>query len=169
MKFHQHVARVTAKAMKQCLAIKRLRGIRPKQVRQLYNATVTPIMDYCASAWYGPEKWGTTSLLRDMEKVQRIGAQAIILSFRATALAVAQAEASIETTVDRLQRKVSNHLLRSLTVPNTNPLFDCLTRLFTQGKSFPSPLAITARKFGPDLGLTAESLMETVEPVLQEP
>jgi hypothetical protein len=30
--------------------------IRPKQVRQLYNATVTPIMDYCASAWYGPEK-----------------------------------------------------------------------------------------------------------------
>ena len=88
-------------------------------------------MDYCASAWYGPEKWGTTSLLRDMEKVQRIGAQAIILSFRATALAVAQAEASIETTVDRLQRKVSNHLLRSLIVPNTNPLFDCLTRLFT--------------------------------------
>jgi ribonuclease HI len=169
MKFHQHVARMTAKAMKQCLAIKRLRGVRPKQVRQLYNATVTPIMDYCASAWYGPGKWGTTSLLRDMEKVQRIGAQAIILSFRATALARAQAEAGIETAVDRLQRKVANHLVRSLTVPNTNPLFDCLTRLFTQGKSFPSPLAITARKFGPDLGLTAESLMETVEPVLQEP
>jgi hypothetical protein len=74
MKFHQHVARMTAKAMRQYLAIKRLRGVRPKQVRQLYNATVTPIMDYCASAWYGPKKWGTTSLLRDMEKVQRIGA-----------------------------------------------------------------------------------------------
>ncbi|KAG9513247.1 hypothetical protein KCU93_g10112, partial [Aureobasidium melanogenum] len=93
MKFHQHVARMTAKATRQCLAIKRLRGVRPKQVRQLYNATVTPIMDYCASAWYGPEKWGTLSLLRNMEKVQRIGAQAIILSFRATALTVAQAEA----------------------------------------------------------------------------
>ena len=59
-------------------------------------------MDYCASAWYGPEKWGTTSLLRDMEKVQRIGAQAIILSFRATAVVVAEAEAGIETMVDRL-------------------------------------------------------------------
>lgn len=92
MKFHQHVARMKAKATRQCLAIKRLRGVRPKQVRQLYNATVTPIMDYCASAWYGPEKWGTLSLLRNMEKVQRIGAQAIILSFRATALTVAQAE-----------------------------------------------------------------------------
>jgi hypothetical protein len=54
-------------------------------------------------------------------------------------------------------------------VPNTNPLFDCLTRLFTQGKSFWSPLAITTRKFGLDLGLTADSLIETVEPALQEP
>jgi hypothetical protein len=43
-------------------------------------------MDYCASAWYGPEKWGTTSLLRDMEKVQCIGAQAILLPFRATGM-----------------------------------------------------------------------------------
>jgi hypothetical protein len=112
MKFHQHVARMTAKATRQCLAIKRLRGVRPKQVRQLYNATVTPIMDYCASAWYGPGKWGNLSLLRNMEKVQRIGAQAIILSFRATALTVAQAEAGIESTVARLQRKVANHLVR---------------------------------------------------------
>jgi hypothetical protein len=74
MKFHQHVARMTAKAIRQCLAIKRLRGVRPKQVRQLYNAKVTPIMDYYASAWYGLGKWGTFSLLRNMEKVQRIGA-----------------------------------------------------------------------------------------------
>jgi hypothetical protein len=122
---------VTAKAIRQCLAIKRLRGVRPKQVRQLYNATVTPIMDYCASTWYGPGKWGTLSLLRSMEKVQRIRAQAIILSFRATALTVAQAEAGIESTAARLQRKVANHLVRSLTVPNTNPLFGCLTRLHT--------------------------------------
>jgi len=102
MKFHQHIARTTAKAIRQCLAIKRLRGVRPKQVRQLYNATVTPIMDYCASAWYGPEKWGTLSLLRNMERVQRIGAQAIILSFKATALTVAQAEAGIESTSSQL-------------------------------------------------------------------
>jgi hypothetical protein len=34
--------------------------------------------------------------------VQRVGAQAIILSFRATALTVAQAEAGIESTAARL-------------------------------------------------------------------
>jgi hypothetical protein len=79
-KSHQHVATVTAKATRQCLAIRRLRGMRPKQVRQLYNATVTSIRDYCASAWYGPEKWGTTSLPRNLERVQRIGAQAVVLA-----------------------------------------------------------------------------------------
>lgn len=166
MKFHQHVATVTAKATRQCLAIRRLRGVRPKQVRQLYNATVTPIVDYCASAWYGPEKWGTISLLRNMERVQRIGARAVVLASKATALKAAQAEAGFEDTSTRLQRKVANHLVRSLTIPETNPLFDSLTRLYTQGKSYPSSLSITAKKFGPTIGLTVDSLMETVEPVL---
>ena len=44
---------------------------------------------------------------------------------------MAQAEAGIENTDSRLQRKVANHLVRSLTVLNTNPLFECLIRLFT--------------------------------------
>lgn len=82
---------------------------------------------------------------------------------------MAQAEAGIESTASRLQRKVANHLVRSLTVPNSNPLFENLTRLFTQRKSFPSPLAVTARKFGPAIGFTSYSLMATVEPVLWEP
>jgi hypothetical protein len=82
---------------------------------------------------------------------------------------VAQAEAGIESTAARLQRKAANHLVRSLTVPNTNPLFGCLTRLHTQGKNFPSPLTVTAKRFGPSIGFTADSLVETVEPVLQEP
>jgi hypothetical protein len=43
-------------------------------------------MDYYASAWYRLAKWGTLSLLHDMEKVQRIGAQAVVLAFRPTSL-----------------------------------------------------------------------------------
>jgi hypothetical protein len=46
-------------------------------------------MDYYASTWYSLGKWGTLLLLRNIEKVQRIRAQAIILSFKATALTVA--------------------------------------------------------------------------------
>lgn len=125
MKFHQHVATVRAKATRQCLAIRRLRGVRPKQVKQLYNATAGPIMDYCASAWYGPEKWGTISLLRNVERVQRIGAQA-------TALEVAQAEAGLEDTSTRLQRKVANHLVRSLTIPEEQTHCSTVSRGYTR-------------------------------------
>jgi hypothetical protein len=37
------------------------------------------------------------------------------------------------------------------------------------GKSFPCPLTFIAKKLGPSIGFTADSLMETVKPVLQEP
>jgi ribonuclease HI len=169
MTFSQHVARVTAKATKQCLAIRRLRGVRPKQVRQLYNATVVPIMDYGASVWYGPGKYALTIHLADMDKVQRIGASAITLAFKSAALLVTQAEASLLDTESRLQRRVANHFVRCLTVPATNPLFDQLSRIWSQSKTHISPMALVAKKLGPAIGVTAESIMETVEPAIQEP
>jgi hypothetical protein len=104
-----------------------------------------------------------------MERVQRIGAQTVVLVSKAVALKVAEAEACLEDTTTRLQRKVSNHLVRSLTVPETNPLFDSLIRLYTQGKRYPSLLSITDKKFGPTIGLTADCLIETVEAAVQEP
>jgi hypothetical protein len=93
----------------------------------------------------------------------------VVLASKATALEVAQAEACLEDTSIRLQTKVANHLVRSLAIPETNPLFDSITRLYTQGKRYPSPLSITAEKFGPTIGFTVDSLMETVEPILQKP
>jgi hypothetical protein len=92
-----------------------------------------------------------------------------VLASKAVALKVAQAEVCLEDTTIRLQRKVSNHLVRSLTVPGTNPLFESLVRLYTQGKRYPSPLTIAAKKFGPTFGFMADSLMETVEASVQEP
>lgn len=167
MKFRQHISRVTAKATKQCLAIKRLRGIRPKQVRQLYIATVTPIMDYCASAWFGPQKWGTGSLLQEMDKVQRLGAQAVVLAFRSTAAQVAQVEAGLPTTVIRLERKVANHLARILSVPESNPLFQCVSKLWNQRKTWPSLLAITTRKLRKTAGWGPRDVAETIRPTDQ--
>lgn len=50
LKMEDHIAKATTKAFKQCLAIKRLKGVRPRAMRQLYNAIVVPIIDYAASA-----------------------------------------------------------------------------------------------------------------------
>jgi hypothetical protein len=61
IKSYQHVTTVLDKATRECLVIKRLHGARPKQVRQLYHAAVTPVRNHCASMWYGRERWGTHS------------------------------------------------------------------------------------------------------------
>lgn len=45
-----HITKAITKAFKQCLAIKRLKGVRLRAIRQLYNAIVVPIIDYAASA-----------------------------------------------------------------------------------------------------------------------
>lgn len=50
MTFKQHIAKVASKATNQRLAIKRLRGIKPEQARQLYTAIVASILDYSATA-----------------------------------------------------------------------------------------------------------------------
>jgi hypothetical protein len=39
-----------------CLSLQAIKGMRPIQLRQLYRVCVTPVLDYAASAWYGPGK-----------------------------------------------------------------------------------------------------------------
>ncbi|THY07666.1 hypothetical protein D6D01_09738 [Aureobasidium pullulans] len=165
MKLDLQIATVTARVTGRYLAVGRLRRVRSKQVRQLYNATVILIMDYCASAWYGPEKSGALSLLRNMEMVERIGAHAVVPASRNVVLKVAEAEAYLKITTARLRRKMSKNLLRCFTVPEIYSLLDSLTKLYTQEKRSPPPRCITAREFGHTIGFTADSLIETVEAV----
>ncbi len=54
LRMKEHVSNSAAKAIQRCLAIKRLRGIKPKAMRQLYSTAVTSITDYAASVWYKP-------------------------------------------------------------------------------------------------------------------
>jgi hypothetical protein len=47
-----HVEKVTLAATKNCLTIGRLKSMRPKQKRQLFNTVVTPTTDHAASVWF---------------------------------------------------------------------------------------------------------------------
>jgi len=40
------------KALKAALALKRLQGLNLSTMRQLYIATVAPVMDYASPVWY---------------------------------------------------------------------------------------------------------------------
>jgi hypothetical protein len=47
-------------------------------LRELFRSCVLPIVDYAASAWFGPGRRGTLRLCHALEKVQRTGARAIL-------------------------------------------------------------------------------------------
>lgn len=143
LKMHTHIQAITAAATKQALALTRLRGMRPRQIRQLYTSTVTPIMDYAASTWYSLQRWGTLQHLYAFDKVQRIGAQAITRAFKTVALSVLEGEAGLETAQTRLHRKVTRHLLQMLTLPRDHPLLSHLLTVKKPSKGYRSALLQT--------------------------
>jgi ribonuclease HI len=99
LRFKHHIAKVAGKAYKAALALKRLKGLRPSSVRQLFSATVAPVMDYASPIWYLVTPECTIKML---EQAQRVAAQAIICSFRTVAIAIAEAEAGIPSLRQRL-------------------------------------------------------------------
>jgi hypothetical protein len=52
LRYKEHVAGKADKAFKAALALKRLQGLRPSSMRQLFSATVAPVMDYASPIWY---------------------------------------------------------------------------------------------------------------------
>jgi hypothetical protein len=92
LRYRKHIAKAATKGLNAALALRRLKMLSPPTAQQLFGATVAPVMDYTSSAWMHTGKGS----IKAMERVQRIGAQAIIGSFRTVALAIAEAEACIQ-------------------------------------------------------------------------
>ena len=89
------------KGLRAALALKRLRNIRLEVARQLYTATVTSKTDYASIIW-APN---ATAAIKGLERVQRIGAQAVISTFKTVSLIIAEAEAGLERIPTRLHRQ----------------------------------------------------------------
>lgn len=133
-------------------------------MRQLYQATVTPITDYAASTWYGPGRLGVGKLVRHLERVQRLGAQAITGAFRIVALPTAEGEAYLIPVDLRLRAKVSKHLVRLYTLLADNLVVDCVKRFPKQGEVYPSPLRKTWDYYGSIIALERIAPIETIIP-----
>ncbi|KAJ5728168.1 reverse transcriptase [Penicillium malachiteum] len=50
----EHVQQAIKRATKTAIALSGLRYLRPEQMRQLYQAYVTPIVDYALTVWHNP-------------------------------------------------------------------------------------------------------------------
>jgi ribonuclease HI len=138
----EHISRVTTKGIKACLSLQAIKGVRPKQMRQLFRSCVLPIIDYAASTWFGPGQRGVIRLCNALEKVQRIGARAILRAWKAVALPILEAEANIEATKARLTRKVTAHAAKLLALPIDNPVRKALVHA-RRTQRYSSPLSTT--------------------------
>lgn len=71
LRYREHVVGKADKAFEAALALKRLQGLRPASMRQLFLATVAPTMDYASPIWYLAVSDKT---LTTLERAQRIAA-----------------------------------------------------------------------------------------------
>jgi len=94
LNYQSHVQYVAKKGTKFALAISRVAkstwGAHYRYVRQLFTAVVAPRMDYAASIWHRPPKYGKMHAPTQLSKLvsaQRIAMKAIIGCFRTTSTA----------------------------------------------------------------------------------
>jgi hypothetical protein len=117
--FKQHVAEAASKGLEAVLGLKRLKGLSPSTARQLFVAAVAPTIDYASNVW---KHRCRAAQMKVINRIQRIGAQAIIGTFNTVATAVAEAEASIQSVQERFERKAIKFWVRRQTLPTSHPL-----------------------------------------------
>jgi hypothetical protein len=152
LRYKQHIARAAAKGLKAAMALRRLKMISPRTARQLFGATVAPVVDFASSVWMHACGEKATQYLN---RVQKTGAIAITGAFRTVATAVAEAEANIRTFRERHMEKATKLWVDIHTLPETSPLAKLRT---TTTRRFVSPL----QKIAQAQQETAIDQMETI-------
>jgi ribonuclease HI len=137
IKYKEHIARAASKGLEAALELKRLRGLSPATARQLFTSTVAPVVDYASNVWMHAFK---DKLMGPINRVQRIGAQAIVGTFLTVATSVAEAEAHIAPAQDRFWRRIIKLWTDIHTLPNTNPLRSNTSRMRKFRRQHRSPL-----------------------------
>lgn len=98
LRYRTHIANATTEGLRAAVALKQLRRLSPSTARQLFEATVIPVVDYASNIW---KHICSVRAMAMMDRVQRIGAQAITGMFSTVAVAVGEAEAHISTVQEQ--------------------------------------------------------------------
>lgn len=162
LKFRQHIAEAASKGLEAAMELKRLRGLSARTARQLFAATVTPVVDYASNVWMHAYK---DKLVGPINRVQRAGAQAIVGTFMTVATSVAEAEAHIVSARERFWKRAIKMWVDVHTLPGTNPLSRITKRIKKFYTTFRSPLHQVAER----LKGVPLLRMETIIPVSLEP
>ena len=82
---------------------------------------------------------GAAGHVHALEKVQRLGARQILRAFKAVALPVLEAEAFLESTARRLQRKAIDQVANFFALSSRHPVKKCAVLFASQGSKYPTP------------------------------
>ncbi|CDM38421.1 Probable transposable element [Penicillium roqueforti FM164] len=126
LRWKEHVQQAIKRATKATIALSGLRHLRPEQMRQLYQACVTPIIDYASTVWHDPLRDKTH--LRHLNTVQRTALIRILSAFRTVATATLEVEAHILPTHLRLRHRAQRTIARLHTLPRDHPIWSALPR-----------------------------------------
>ncbi|KAF6515042.1 hypothetical protein HZS61_004948 [Fusarium oxysporum f. sp. conglutinans] len=57
LKYKEYIAQAATKGLKAAMELQRLRGLTPRTARQLFAATVAPVVDYASNVWMHACRW----------------------------------------------------------------------------------------------------------------
>jgi ribonuclease HI len=126
LRWKEHVQQAIKRATKVSIALSGLRHLRPEQMRQIYQACVTPVVDYSSTVWHDPLRDKTH--LRHLNTVQRAPLIRILSAFRTVATATLEVEAHVLPTHLRLRRRAQFTIARLHTLPRKHPIWNALLR-----------------------------------------
>lgn len=86
--YKKHIAKAATKGLAAAMALKRLKMVSPNTARQLFASMVAPVIDYASNVWKHACKGEAKPAL---DRVQKMGAQAVTGAFRTVATVVAEA------------------------------------------------------------------------------
>jgi hypothetical protein len=126
LRWKEHVQQAIKLATKTSIALNGLRHLRPEQMRQLYQACVTPVVGYASTIWHDPLRDKTH--LRHLHTVQRTALVRILSAIRTVATTALEMEVHVLPTHLRLRRRAQRTIVRLHTLPRDHTIWGALSR-----------------------------------------
>ncbi|KAK9594981.1 hypothetical protein V6Z93_010714 [Aspergillus fumigatus] len=147
LRWKEHVQQAIKRATKVNIALGGLRHLRPEQMRQLYQACVTPVVDYASTVWHNPLRDRTH--LRLLGTVQRTALLRVLSAFRTVSTPALEVESYMLPTRLRLKQRGQIVTASLSTLPESHPVHGVIKRARTRsthiGTGSRFPLAETMR------------------------
>ncbi|CEJ62846.1 Putative Reverse transcriptase [Penicillium brasilianum] len=162
LRWKEHVQQAIKRATKTTIALCGLRHLRPEQMRQLYQACVTPVVDYASTVWFDPLRDKTH--LRHLNTVQRTSLIRILSAFRTVATTALEVEAHILPTHLRLRHRAQRTIADLHTLPREHLIWHALTRAQKRRNNIGSYARFPLAEALKTMNVERLSELETIDP-----